>query len=69
MLLFIQPFVIKSSAKQSLSHYFDIKAEPTALPGTASPGEHDEPCRSEHLVSGLDHYIDSRLSGELFRID
>ncbi|WP_445145352.1 hypothetical protein [Dyella sp. Tek66A03] len=69
MLLFIQPFVIKSSAKKPLSRYFDIKTQPTALTGAASPGVHDEPRRSEHHVSGLDHYIDSRFSGELFRID
>jgi hypothetical protein len=69
MLLFIQPFVIKSPAKKPLSHYFDVKAEPTALFGAASPGVQDQPRRCEHHVSGLDHYIDSRLSGELFRID
>lgn len=69
MLLFIQPFVIKSSAKTSVSRYFDVEADAAVQPKAVSPSMRDEPHRSEYHVSGLDHYIDSRFSGELFRID
>jgi hypothetical protein len=69
MLLFIQPFVIKSSAKHPVSPLLDVKADVTVPAGASSAKLRDEPHRYEHHVSGLDHYIDSRLSGELFRID
>ncbi len=69
MLLFIQPFVIKASAKRPASPYFDVKTDLAALPSAASPAVHEKPCHGEYHVSGLDHYIDSRFSGELFRID
>ncbi len=69
MLLFIQPFVIKSSAKKPVPSLFDVKADTAVLSAAASPAVRDEPRHGEYHVSGLDHYIDSRLSGELFRID
>jgi hypothetical protein len=69
MLLFIQPFVIQSSAKKPVSSWFDVKADTAVLPRAASSAVRDQPRHSEYHVSGLDHYIDSRFSGELFRID
>ncbi|WP_266180104.1 hypothetical protein [Dyella humicola] len=69
MLLFIQPFVIKASANKPASSYFDVKTDLTVLPSAASPTVHEKPRHGEFHVSGLDHYIDSRFSGELFRID
>ena len=69
MLLSIQPFLIKASAKKPASPYFDVKSDLTELPRAASPAVDEKPWHGEYHVSGLDHYIDSRFSGELFRID
>lgn len=69
MLLFTQPYVIKSAAKNSVSRYFDVETDATVQAKAVFPGVRDEPHHSEYHVSGLDHYIDSRFSGELFRID
>jgi hypothetical protein len=69
MLLFIQPFVTKSPARKSVSRYFGVEPQATVKPKAVSASVRDEPHRDEYHVSGLDHYIDSRLAGELFRID
>ena len=69
MLLSIQTFLTKASAKQPPSPYFDVKTDLTELPCAATPNVHERPWHAEYHVSGLDHYIDSRFSGELFRID
>ena len=69
MLLFIQPLVTKASATKPVSPYFDVKTDLSELPRAASAAMHEKPWHEEYRVSGLDHYIDSRFSGELFRID
>ncbi|MFC4525637.1 hypothetical protein ISN76_20865 [Dyella halodurans] len=69
MLLSIQPFLTKASAKKPASPYFDVKTDLSELPRAASAAMREKPWHDESRVSGLDHYIDSRFSGELFRID
>ena len=69
MLLSIQPLVTTASATKPASPHFDVKTDLSELPRAGTAAVHEKPWHDEYRVSGLEHYIDSRFSGELFRID